>query len=56
MDKNVKTMLLAAGTAFISASVPLISTGQFIEAGIIGAVGVAFLVIREYMKDEPVTA
>lgn len=54
MDKNVKTLLLTAGTAFVSTAMILVTAQNYLEAGVLGGVGMLALFIREYMKDDPI--
>lgn len=51
--KEVRTLLLTTGTAFISGSAILVSTGRYLEGLGLAVVGMAAIYLREVLKEEP---
>lgn len=55
--KEMKTILMSVGTAFLSAASALVMTGNnYIEAGLLAIVGIGAFYVREVMKEEKPTA
>jgi uncharacterized membrane protein YjjP (DUF1212 family) len=50
--KEMRALLLTAGTAFLSGGVMLIGLGKYIEAVILAIIGIAAFYTREVTKEE----
>jgi len=50
--KEMKTLLLTAGTAFLSGGTAVLITGKYVESAILAIVGMAAFYIRETIKEE----
>lgn len=50
--KEMKTLLLTAGTAFLSGGVALIATQQYLTGAGLAVIGIVAFYIREVMKEE----
>lgn len=51
--KEIKTLLLSAGTAFMAGAVAVYQTGgDILTVGILGVLGLGCFYVREIVKDE----
>jgi uncharacterized membrane protein YjjP (DUF1212 family) len=53
--KEMKTLLITAGTAFLSGGILLISTGNYTGSAILAIVGMAAFYESEIIKEEEIT-
>jgi uncharacterized membrane protein YjjP (DUF1212 family) len=53
--KEMKTLLIGVGTAFLSAGTALITTGKYFEGSLIVFIGIMAFYVREIMKEEAET-